>query len=285
MRFRKTIGAVLTAGALAASALGTATGAAAAGQPFVVTNSASFDTEGLPKGHVAGDSLATLFDGPDQRAFTNLTCPAASQPLPTTLCGVQVQYLVRDGGGDRWLPMELLYVSPFQINVHVPNRAADNRWRVVASDGSIRERTLNIATGSAVGVFSASGSGQGPVKGQLYVPGAAANPVRNTYGSRVTNSGVQFFNDPVPLTNTRGEANRVVFYVTGLAAGDRPSVVVSIGGVDQTVEYAGPAPGFVGLQQVNIALDPSTPVGDDLPLFVDAGQNPSTVTTTISLKH
>src|SRR6202044_1005956 len=50
----------------------------------------------------------------------------------------------------------------------------------------------------------------------------------------------------------------VSFYGTGIRnASSLSNVSVSINGMSQQVLYAGPAPGFTGLDQVNVALDPS----------------------------
>jgi adhesin/invasin len=45
-------------------------------------------------------------------------------------------------------------------------------------------------------------------------------------------------------------------------------VIATIGGVPATVNFAGLAPGFVGLGQVNILVPPGAPTGDAVPLIL-----------------
>jgi uncharacterized protein (TIGR03437 family) len=67
----------------------------------------------------------------------------------------------------------------------------------------------------------------------------------------------------------------VEIYATGI--GKTPSAVtVQIAGRPATVLYAGPAPGFLGLDQVNAVVPPETPVGDaELILRAGAAASPA----------
>jgi uncharacterized protein (TIGR03437 family) len=72
---------------------------------------------------------------------------------------------------------------------------------------------------------------------------------------------------------------------TGQAASSNPVSVVnvlpfaSIGGVPATVRFAGLAPSFVGLYQVNIEVPANAPVGDDALVLISNGvaSNPVTI--------
>jgi uncharacterized protein (TIGR03437 family) len=46
------------------------------------------------------------------------------------------------------------------------------------------------------------------------------------------------------------------------------AVTATIGGIPATVQFAGLAPGFVGLGQVNILIPPDAPKGDAVPLIL-----------------
>jgi len=90
--------------------------------------------------------------------------------------------------------------------------------------------------------------------------------------------------------NSTGEANgpespvarggRLMVYATGLGAvsgeGAAARTVIPVraflGGTEATVSYAGPASGFPGVYQVNLALPASTPPGIDLPLALAQGE-------------
>jgi uncharacterized protein (TIGR03437 family) len=59
-------------------------------------------------------------------------------------------------------------------------------------------------------------------------------------------------------------------------------VSVSIGGIDSEVYFAGLAPGFVGLYQINVRVPPTAPTGAAVPLTVTvAGATSNTATLTI----
>ena len=46
-------------------------------------------------------------------------------------------------------------------------------------------------------------------------------------------------------------------------------MTATIGGVPAIVKFAGPAPGFVGLGQVNILVPSGVPTGDAVPLILE----------------
>jgi len=52
-------------------------------------------------------------------------------------------------------------------------------------------------------------------------------------------------------------------------------VTCTIGGVDVPVEYAGPAPGFVGMDQVNLRLTKGLPSSDYDPLILSVDGRPA----------
>jgi uncharacterized protein (TIGR03437 family) len=87
----------------------------------------------------------------------------------------------------------------------------------------------------------------------------------------------------VPLSLGVDRPLYVSFYGTGMRNRSAVShVTVTIGGVDAPVQSAGPAPGFVGLDQVNVLL-PITLRGrgeSDVVLTVD-GETSNTVTINI----
>jgi uncharacterized protein (TIGR03437 family) len=77
----------------------------------------------------------------------------------------------------------------------------------------------------------------------------------------------------------------VSFYGTGIRnLSSISNVSVSINGISQQVLYAGPAPGFTGLDQVNVALDPAlSQAGSvNVTLTVD-GQSTSSVTNNVTI--
>jgi uncharacterized protein (TIGR03437 family) len=43
-------------------------------------------------------------------------------------------------------------------------------------------------------------------------------------------------------------------------------------GTEMIVEWSGFAPGFIGLNQINLRVTPQAPTGDDLPVVVRVGE-------------
>ncbi len=195
---------------------------------FTVVNAASYG------GTIAPDSLATIFG-------TNLSVSTASASLdsdgqlPTELAATRVEI--------NGVAAQLFYVSPTQINLVVPPGlvlgTANVAVRSTASGTARTGAALLGQTSPAVFTSDASGSG----------PGAIFNAINYL---------------PAPflvLTDDSGNdvRTRLLVYATGLRhAGTVTAVAQDSSGNAYTmnVEYAGAAPGFFGLDQVNVLLPP-----------------------------
>ena len=131
---------------------------------------------------------------------------------------------------------------------------------------------------------------------------AEAQPAVFTQNQQGTGQGVILKSDQVTLAQPGAPAEggeTVVIYCTGLGAVNpavatgqpAPSqtlartaspVTVTVGGAPANVVFAGLAPGFIGLYQINATLDKSTPSGDAVPVIVSvAGQTSPTVTMAV----
>jgi uncharacterized protein (TIGR03437 family) len=176
---------------------------------------------------------------------------AAKQPLPTTLAGTRV--LIKDiTGVVRLAP--LFFVSPGQLNYQIPIGVAAGSAIITYSggDGSVSIGTERIEA-VAPGLFAANSSGRGV---------AAAFAVRvKADGSQVSEPVARFDaaqNMIVAIPIDLGPATETVFlvlYGTGIRNRSAQSAVtVRIGGDDASVQYASVAPGFVGLDQVNMII-------------------------------
>ena len=197
---------------------------------------------------MAPDSLAALF-GVNLAGSTASATLDANGQLPTELAGTRVEVNGEAAG--------LLYVSSSQINFVVPGDAAMGTADVLVRNtatGAAQSATM-LVQNTAAGVFSADGSGKGP--------GAILNAV--------TNATAPFLTVTPEITGS-DQRTRLAVYATGLRyAGNSshdPSIVNAAADVganakdaagnsyNLTVEYAGPAPGYFGLDQVNIVLPP-----------------------------
>jgi uncharacterized protein (TIGR03437 family) len=219
-----------------------------------VVNAATFQTGAAP------GALISIFG-------TNLaTGNAEAQvvPLPINLGGTTV-YI--DG-----MAAPLLYVSASQINAQLPYEIPANSSATVAVQvNQVTGPNATFAVSSAApGIFTLSGNGLGS--------GAILN----------MNYSVVMDNNPV-------QPGQVVqIYATGLGvtpgvstgtAASGPSAVqgvtVTIGGQNAVVGYAGAAPGFVGVDQLNVTV-PNVASGAQ-PVVISIGGVQSAANVTIAV--
>ncbi|MDQ6759287.1 MAG: hypothetical protein M3Z32_05390, partial [Acidobacteriota bacterium] len=136
--------------------------------------------------------------------------------------------------------LNLFYTSTHQVNALLPaNISGLVKLTVSNAAGKYTENLL--VEDSAPATFSLDGSGTG-----------AAAAIRT--------------------------GNFVSLYVTGLGNGG-PVPTVLINGVNGAVSYSGPAPGFPGLDQINVEIPASVPRGAPLPVTVQSGRHVSNTTT------
>jgi uncharacterized protein (TIGR03437 family) len=167
---------------------------------------------------------------------------AGSQPLPTILAGTQVFI--------SGVVAPLYFASPSQINFQVPATTAATTTSFsppvpsstatieVFSNGQlIRAGAVQVAP-TVPAVFTINQSGSGP---------AAAL------------DGLNFTGPPFAATQQNGQPNIIAVFGTGFGAdatdvdGDvKASVQAQLDGNPATVQYAGRAPGFTGLNQINV---------------------------------
>jgi len=74
----------------------------------------------------------------------------------------------------------------------------------------------------------------------------------------------------------RGEV--IILYGTGLG-NKRPDVRITVGNAAANVLYAGPAPGFQGLDQMNITIPEAAPLGDAIGIQVVVNGRSSNIGT------
>jgi uncharacterized protein (TIGR03437 family) len=207
-------------------------------------SAASYDTISLaPDSLVAafGANLATVVRG------------AETLPLPTELAGTTVT--VRDSQGTSKLA-PLLFVSPNQVNYVMPSGLADGIATITIKNGDgLTVESVSEISAVAPGLFAADSSGKGA---------AAALVVR------VRENGEQIYEPvwrfdaeaktfvllPIDLRNSTEQVYLVLFatgirHLTALQ-----DVTVRIGETEMPATYAGPAPRYEGLDQLNVLLPP-----------------------------
>lgn len=215
----------------------------------------------------ASYSIAGVAEKSIVAAFgTNLATSAlgaSTVPLPTILAGTQVR--VRDSANTE-RPAPLFYVSPSQVNYQIPAGTASGPAAVVISNGNGTISTgVTIVARTSPSVFTINQTGSGA---------AAAL------------DAFTFAGPPFSATRNGGQPNQIAIYATALGAdatdmeGDvRASVEVTIDGLPVTTTYAGEAPGFVGLNQLNVTLPLGISAGDHAVIVKRNGRlsNPVTI--------
>ncbi|SPE34286.1 conserved exported hypothetical protein [Candidatus Sulfopaludibacter sp. SbA6] len=198
-------------------------------QTFAVVSAASYQPV------VAPDSLATIFGVNLAASAASATLDANGQ-LPTVLAGTSVMV---DG-----LAAALIYVSPTQINLVIPGATTPGTASVTvesSATGGTQAGAMQVAL-DAPAVFTTDASGRGA--------GAILNAV--------TYAGPPFLVE-TPQNGGSDLRTRLAIYATGLRYATNVQAQGQNAAGTQfnfTVEYAGAAPGYFGLDQVNIVLPP-----------------------------
>jgi uncharacterized protein (TIGR03437 family) len=221
----------------------TVTGTGVFLNPQGIVNAASWApfTAGIAPGE-----LLTIFNSSNLAADTVV----ATSPFPTSLDQVQVSI-----GG---LPAAIYYVSPTQIAVIVPYAVAGPIAMVQVTNNGVLSNAVPVyvnATQPGVLTQSENGLGYGDTEHADGSIVTAANPavIGETVSVYVTGLGAV----SPPITDG---APGPTGTLSEVAAG---SVTAAIGGVAATVVYAGLAPGYSGLYQLNITVQAGLTAGDN----------------------
>jgi len=177
------------------------------------------------------------------------TAFATTLPLPTALGGVEV--LVRDSN-NQTLNAGLFFVSANQINYLVPPGAANGAATII-----VRRNGANVAQGTAIidtispGLFTANVSGQGVAAAVIlrrrngvdaFEPIAQLNAAANRF-------------DPIQIDlGTDADQVFLIAFGTGFRSAPQSTIGATIGGTPSPFIVAVAAPGFVGLDQVNMLI-------------------------------
>lgn len=182
-------------------------------------------------------------------------------PLPTSLGGATVR--LADGS-----QAPLLFASPEQINFLLPwGIPNQGEVTVQVETGGRRSEAMTLSAAPvSPGVFSLDQSGLGQAAVLIAGEGVLAAPAGIAPGARPARAGDYLeiyatgLGDVLPRTPVEEPAPG------GVVAEVREIPVVFLGGVQAPVLFAGRAPGFVGLYQINIQVPEGTQTGDETPL-------------------
>jgi len=156
-------------------------------------------------------------------------------------------------------PATLFYAGASQINVLIPHDLRVGApVNIAVLENGVTAQTATMSTARATpALFTVSGSGTGQ---------AAALNQDNTVNS-----------DSQPIM--RGSV--IVLYGTGYGA---DAISVTIGGEPSTVQFAGPAPNYPGLMQVNVTVPADLASSGDVGVTVAIGETSSQPGVTITVQ-
>jgi uncharacterized protein (TIGR03437 family) len=213
-----------------------------------VVNAADFSSSIAPGG------LISVFG--EQLSPVNLATKEV--PLPTALAD---SCLTVNG-----LPVPVLFVSPGQVNAQIPFEMIGDVAMVLRTPGGVSDNfNLTILPG-APAVFRAN----------LPQIGAVPVIVRNSNGKLVTGSDPVHRGDALIIWAT-GLGQTTPAGQTGLPSPSKPlasalnTPQVTLGNMDLPLIYAGLAPHYVGVYQINVRVPRNAPMGLSVPLVINQG--------------
>lgn len=251
----------------------TSSGPAPAVNDSGVVNNASFAPGTSP---LAPGSIAAIFGSNLNDGSTVLSSSfGADGKLLTTLGGAQVTI--------NGAPAPLFYSTPSQLGVQIPTDLAAGSAAVQVTVGGQTSATQTLLIdASAPGVFSLSqdGKGQGAVliantdiiaAPAGSIPGRSTRPAQPGEFITIFSTGLGQVNPPLD-TGVAATANATV---------STPSITID--GVPANVQFSGMAPGFVGLNQVNVQVPAGTRSASNIPVVLTIdGKQSNTVTIAVS---
>ncbi len=211
-------------------------------QPAVPKNGAvggaSF-TIGAP---LAVGSIATLFG----QNLASQTATAASLPLSASLGGSSVTL--------NGIAAPLFYVSSTQINFFVPYELAGQTTATIAvsTSGGIVELAGVPIVPQSPGIFELDAAGDAAA---VHLNGTVVSATAPASSGEVLEL---FATGLGPVSNVPSDGTAPP---SGTLATDQIAPTVTIGGVNAPVSFAGLAPGFVGLYQINVTVPSGLPAG------------------------
>ena len=234
-----------------------------------VVDSAGYTAQG-----VAGQELVTLFGA----NLATGTAQAASLPLGTSLAGTFVT--LTDSTGATFAA-QLLYVSPGQINLLIPDGMAPGRATFTVTNAAGQTATGTVDTASvAPGIFTADATGSGAPAAVVQRVTADGDVITSFAAS--CDAALHCTPNTIDVS-TPGEQVFLSLYGTGIRGRSSLSTItVTVGGIPVEVLYAGAQSLYVGLDQINVRLPGSLAgKGDVAVVVVVDGKAANTVTIRI----
>jgi uncharacterized protein (TIGR03437 family) len=234
------------------------------------TSAAAFVNAANPTGGnvVAPRSIASLYGVNLAPAIVSAGAP----PLPNLLAGTTV---INNSGN----AYPLFFVSPAQINMQVPNNGSGITLNLTVMQGT-RSVTVPVRVEAyAPGLFTTNGQGTGQASTVIANTATLAAPTGTTADSRPAKPGEYLSIYCTGLGLTTPSAGLGGPSPSNPLAQTNAKPTVTVGGVNANVIFSGLAPGYVGLNQVNVQVPDGVAPGDAVPMQLSIGGVKSNVVT------
>ena len=175
------------------------------------------------------------------------------------------------------IPLPMLFVSSTQINGQLPFSVDGNASMTLRTPGGVSDNFNFTILPAAPSIFRTGSAG--PLTGLATVTRAvnnelvtATNPVHPKDSLTIYATGLGRTSPPVD---------------SGLAAPSDPltsAVIVpqiTLGGMPLDLQYAGLAPGYVGVYQINVTVPGNVPLGLDIPLVINQGSSATSLSVRV----
>lgn len=214
-----------------------------------LVNSGSY----TPNNQVASNSVGSLFGN----GLSVNTVSAPSLPLPTTLDGVTVTVAGTSAG--------LFFVSPYQINLHIPPNLGLGSQPVVVKRNGVTTHTGTVTINQIVAGFFLQGTTNNLNVNVGYISDFVGGGYTNTNFWTYNAQGFPVIR-AIP-TFVTGHTYYAILYLTGAANSNLNNKVfymenVSTGSLTITpMDYSGSSFGSPGLDQLNVKLNNASNTG------------------------
>src|SRR5579871_4647221 len=232
--------------------------------PVASTMGAAVNGASFAAGYaVSAGSIASFF-GP---FLTPSTVTAAATPLPTALGNVSATV--------NGVAVPLFYVSPGQINFQVPfsTQGSYANLAVTTASGPVLNVPL-LLNAAAPGIFFNTDTNLNHVAAALH--GATGLPITTAspaHAGEVISLFVTGLGAVLPSVASGAAAPASPLSTTTLL------VTATVGSKAAAVQFAGLAPSFVGLYQVNLQIPSNVATGANVPVVITAASTPSNPAT------
>lgn len=207
-------------------------------------------------GPVAPGSLISIFGD----NLAPLTSRAGAAPLPTFLADTCLTV--------NNVPVPLLFLSPGQINAQLPFEVTGNATLIIHAPGGVSDPFAFDTATAAPALFQSNFGGQASPPLPIILRAFNQEPVTVSNPARRGDVLVLFGNGlgrvSPPLASGAAAPAGALFRTVAQPA-------VTIGGRPAEVLFSGLAPGFVGLNQLNIVVPPDAPLGFGVALQISSG--------------